>query len=118
MEKLIALMHIINEGWSGEYVNENGLDPCTHRLVQMFRLMLSKQISKGMTLENALIELNATLKPKNLITTNLQCEYSPKQLSVIDFDAYSKWVILQAASKVKGVDQIALLTAGMWFVPL
>ena len=85
-------MRIAQEG--GFASDEETLDPCTYRLVHMFRTMLNSKIQAGVPFNVAVLELSNTINIRQLTINNLLSEYSPEELSAIDIDLYSDWIIL------------------------
>ena len=104
-------MRIAQEG--GFASDEETLDPCTYRLVHMFRTMLNSKIKAGVPFNVAVLELSNTINIRQLTINNLLSEYSPEELSAIDIDLYSDWIILQAGSKIKEADPVSMFTANL-----
>ena len=104
-------MRIAQEG--GFASDEETLDPCTYRLVHMFRTMLNSKIQAGVPFNVAVLELSNTINIRQLTINNLLSEYSPEELSAIDIDLYSDWIILQAGSKIKEADPVSMFTANL-----
>ena len=104
-------MRIEQEG--GFAIDEETLDPCTYRLVHMFRTMLNSKIQAGVPFNVAVLELSNTINIRQLTINNLLSEYSPEELSAIDIDLYSDWIILQAGSKIKEADPVSMFTANL-----
>ena len=98
-------MRIAQEG--GFASDEETLDPCTYRLVHMFK------IQAGVPFNVAVLELSNTINIRQLTINNLLSEYSPEELSAIDIDLYSDWIILQAGSKIKEADPVSMFTANL-----
>ena len=96
-------MRIAQEG--GFASDEETLDPCTYRLVHMFRTMLNSKIQAGVPFNVAVLELSNTINIRQLT--------SPEELSAIDIDLYSDWIILQAGSKIKEADPVSMFTANL-----
>ena len=111
MNNLQKIMRIAQEG--GFASDEETLDPCTYRLVHMFRTMLNSKIQAGVPFNVAVLELSNTINIRQLTINNLLSEYSPEELSAIDIDLYSDWIILQAGSKIKEADPVSMFTANL-----
>ena len=111
MNNLQKIMRIAQEG--GFASDEKTLDPCTYRLVHMFRTMLNSKIQAGVPFNVAVLELSNTINIRQLTINNLLSEYSPEELSAIDIDLYSDWIILQAGSKIKEADPVSMFTANL-----
>ncbi len=109
MNDLQRVMRIAQEG--GFVGDEETLDPCTYRLVHMFRLMINNKIQAGAPFNAAVLDISYTINIKQLIVNNLLSEYNPEELNGIDVDLYSDWIILQAGSKIKEADPISMFTA-------
>ena len=84
MNNLQKIMRIAQEG--GFASDEETLDPCTYRLVHMFRTMLNSKIQAGVPFNVAVLELSNTINIRQLTINNLLSEYSPEELSAIDID--------------------------------
>ena len=93
--------------------DEETLDPCTYRLAHMFRTMQNSKIQAGVPFNVAVLELSNTINIRQLTINNLLSEYSPEELSAIDIDLYSDWIILQAGSKIIDADPVSMFTANL-----